>query len=741
MMNTIHPLRSAAMFGLLWIASLSLQAQITTDNSLTPEELVALLVGPDVQVSGVEFAGDSLQMGAFENNNGNLTISAGIVLSSGNIEELTGPNDNGGTTGVINGQGGYDDLQTLANINTNDAAILKFDFVATGDSLTFNYSFGSEEYNEYVCSAFNDVFGLFLSGPGIDGPFTDGGINLATVPGTDNIPVSIHTINNGTVGASAGGSSANCDALDSLWQDNAVFYFDNVENFSDPFNPNPNADPNATQMDGFTVTLTAGAVLQCGETYTLRFAIADGSDGSLDSVVLLEAGSFSAGSVDLNADAVPLAADGLQNIVPYNEAVGLPDVFTYENGESFPYTAWSDDNTILVEVDGENVQVDAVVIEGCNDAQFTVVRPEIEVDLLDTLYLGLAGSALLGLDYNESFNEVIMFPGQTSSNITLGVKDDGFDEGVETVEITFEYVNGCGETVITSSRVVILDAMPVEAVPSAVSCLNADGTQTLGYDDISGYGPFRFVWDGNEWNNAAEEPSDWVTSFDSLFSMTNGEGQLISTHNIELTVIDQCNKPFVFEQIVYHPVITETEICFEDRQDFPMFNAGIPIVDLLLDGESVIDNDVLGDTLMFDITSAGTTLGDEDLWQLNAIESGTFGWERVLTMVDSCGFETDALLRVRDCEIPNVFTPNNDSRNDNFRIRGLNGLMGTKLVVYNRYGTKVFEDETTSDAEFELVWNGRHNNGNPAAEGTYQWVLIRPDGISDRGQLTLIRQR
>ena len=456
---------------------------------------------------------------------------------------------------------------------------------------------------------------------------------------------------------------------------------------------------------------------------------------------MLEAGSFSAGSVDLNADAVPLAADGLEDVVPYNESVGLPAVFSYGNDESFPYGAWSNDNTILVEVDGQNVQVDAVVIEGCNDAQFTVVRPEIEIDLLDTLYLGLEGSALLGLDYNESFNEVIMYPGQTESVITLGVKDDGFEEGVESVEITFEYVNGCGETVITSSRVVILDPLPVEAIPSPVSCLDENGNQTLGYDDISGYGPFNFVWDGNLWNNAGEDPSEWVTSFDSLFSMTNTEGQLISSHNIELTVIDQCNKPFVFEQIVYHPVITETEICFDDRQDFPMFNPGIPIVDLLLGGESVLADDILGDTLLFDITSAGSTVDGAALWRLNAIESGSYGWERVLTMVDSCGFETSALLRVRDCEIPNVFTPNNDSRNDNFRIRGLDGLMGSRLVIYNRYGSIVFQDETTSDAEFELVWNGRHNNGNPAAEGTYQWVLIRPDGISDRGQLTLIRQR
>ena len=38
------------------------------------------------------------------------------------------------------------------------------------------------------------------------------------------------------------------------------------------------------------------------------------------------------------------------------------------------------------------------VAEGCNDAQFTVIRPELGSDVQDTLYLDLAGSALLGDD-------------------------------------------------------------------------------------------------------------------------------------------------------------------------------------------------------------------------------------------------------------------------------------------------------------------------------------------------------
>ena len=160
-------LQRATAFAFCILIGFAANAQITTDSSPSNEELVQLLVGPDVQISNVGFSGDILQRGSFENNDGNLTISSGIVLSSGNIEELTGPNDEGGATGPITGVGGNDDLTALAEINTNDAAVLQFDFVATGDSLFFNYSFGSEEYNEYVCANYNDVFGLFLSGPGI----------------------------------------------------------------------------------------------------------------------------------------------------------------------------------------------------------------------------------------------------------------------------------------------------------------------------------------------------------------------------------------------------------------------------------------------------------------------------------------------------------------------------------------------------------------------------------------------
>ena len=116
-------MRFAAFFGVLCACASSIQAQITTDNSLTPEELVALLVGPDVQVSNITFTGTATQRGTFVNNNGNLPISEGIVLSTGDLSLLVGPNDQSGA-GMNVGGGAYPDLNTLSGVTTFDAAIL-----------------------------------------------------------------------------------------------------------------------------------------------------------------------------------------------------------------------------------------------------------------------------------------------------------------------------------------------------------------------------------------------------------------------------------------------------------------------------------------------------------------------------------------------------------------------------------------------------------------------------------------
>ena len=699
------------------VLSLQMTGQVTiTQPYTTAEEYVQeILLGEGVTATNITYTGSLAQLGLLENGSGVFSVESGLML---NTDDAT---CEGFCGDCLGGSVPDQDLLDVANsvpplINqtftvssVNDVCILEFDFEAGGDSIAFNYVFGSDEYLTYVNTTYNDIFAFFLSGPGITGPyaspagFPDGAINIAQVPESDPLlPVTISSVNNVT---------------------NSDYYINN-----------PAQEGICT--NGYTTTFTAAAAVQCGETYHIKLAIADGTDTALESFVVLESGSFSSNAVNLEADAVPFSAGGLQNLVPYEESLGLPSVFNYPNGESFPFGEWSANNETIVTVDGQETVIDAVIIEGCNDARFTVIRPEVEADLLDTLYLGLAGSAILGLDYSDTFDEVIMTPGQTESEITLGVVDDGANEGVEFVEITYEYINGCGELITTTSKVVILDPIPVEATPSNVDCQNLDGTQVLGYDNITGYGPFRYVWDNNEWNNAWADPADWTVSFDSLFTMTDDEGALLPSHNIELIVIDQCGKAFTFEQEVLYPVMTEAEICGGNTQDFPAFNSGILVEDVRFNGVSLITNNLSDVPLIVDATETG------ERWKLNGIVADVVEdtWQGVLTLVDTCGYETEALVRVRDCVVPNVFTPDASGDNDNFRIRGLDGYMGSRLMIYNRYGTIVFQDETATDAEFELVWNGRYDNGNDAPEGTYQWVLIRADGMKEAGQLTLLRQ-
>ena len=192
----------------------TVKSQITVDESLTAEDVVTqILLGEGVIVSNITFSGDLDQIGSFANNNSNILIDEGLIMATGSCSNVIGPNNAGGsTTGGGNFGAGDPDLTALSTFNTNDAAILEFDFIPSGDSIKFFYSFGSDEYNEYVCGSVNDAFGFFLSGPGISGPFTNNAINLAIIPETD-IPVTINSVNNGNVGSN--GTAAQRHGCDS----------------------------------------------------------------------------------------------------------------------------------------------------------------------------------------------------------------------------------------------------------------------------------------------------------------------------------------------------------------------------------------------------------------------------------------------------------------------------------------------------------------------------------------------
>ena len=116
-------------------------------------------------------------------------IESGIIMTTGNAADAPGPNTTDNTW-IYNNLPEDSDLEAFAGYpNTYDATVLEFDFeVATTGTLSFNYIFASEEYNEWANSEYNDVFAFFLDET-----------NIALIPGTD-IPVAINTVNGGGPG-------------------------------------------------------------------------------------------------------------------------------------------------------------------------------------------------------------------------------------------------------------------------------------------------------------------------------------------------------------------------------------------------------------------------------------------------------------------------------------------------------------------------------------------------------------
>ena len=77
-------------------------------------------------------------------------------------------------------------------------------------------------------------------------------------------------------------------------------------------------------------------------------------------------------------------------------------------------------------------------------------------------------------------------------------------------------------------------------------------------------------------------------------------------------------------------------------------------------------------------------------------------------------------------EVPNIFTPNNDGYNDEFRIKARE-LETYRCVIYNRWGEKVFETEDSDEN-----WNGKKmNEGGNLSSGTYYYVI---DGTGKQGE-------
>ena len=255
---------------LLSISSVHAQWLDVVSADLPPYNVPAQLIrdhltGPGIEILDVQYDGKPHAVGYFTGGDSAIGLRRGLLLTTGrslsadglgmdfssddNDFDLLDPDLGGQTTGPM-----------------FDLTRYRITFRASADSIRFRYVFASEEYPEFACSAFNDVFGFFLQGPGY--PVA---VNIARVPGT-NLPVTINNVHPA--------NGPGCAAL------HAQYYNNNNNSVQQPV------------YDGLLDVFIAEAAVQPCGIYTMTLALADVSDGAYDSGVFLEAKSFgSAASV------------------------------------------------------------------------------------------------------------------------------------------------------------------------------------------------------------------------------------------------------------------------------------------------------------------------------------------------------------------------------------------------------------------------------------------------------------
>ena len=90
----------------------------------------------------------------------------------------------------------------------------------------------------------------------------------------------------------------------------------------------------------------------------------------------------------------------------------------------------------------------------------------------------------------------------------------------------------------------------------------------------------------------------------------------------------------------------------------------------------------------------------------------------------------------KDFFIPNAFTPNNDGRNDLFKVYG-SSVTAAEIKIYNQWGVMLYETKDNQKG-----WDGTHKN-NPQPVGLYVYVvkvrLSNEDTFIKKGTIRLIR--
>lgn len=278
---------------------------VNTSTYTVPQLVTDVLVNkPCVQLSNINFRtgtnfGSSNGIGYFTNTNPAFPLASGVVLSTGNVLNVPGPNSSTLNDGNLAWSGDTDLQNALLaagiTMNSTNATVLEFDFVPFSPNFNFQFLFASEEYGNFQCQ-FSDAFAFLLTNVA-----TGVTTNLAVVPSTTD-PISVTTIRNSLY-------NSNCGSVN--------------PSYFGAFNGGSNAAAAPINFNGQTVVMNANSnSLVPNTTYRIKLVVADRQDFQSDSAIFLGANSFNIGQDVLGTDLTVTA----------NSAVCFNDTTTLTSG-------------------------------------------------------------------------------------------------------------------------------------------------------------------------------------------------------------------------------------------------------------------------------------------------------------------------------------------------------------------------------------------------------------------------
>ncbi|WP_299099551.1 choice-of-anchor L domain-containing protein [uncultured Winogradskyella sp.] len=778
------------LFTALIVSLFSSAQNITVDSqTYTAQELIEnILIDSDcienvivTNIVGGDFGGSDQSYGYFDAAGTTFPFESGIVLSTGRLLNVPGPNTSLSDDDATNWVGDNDLENALAETGTLNATILEFEFTSVATQVSFNYIFASEEYQENNSNTclFSDLFGFLIRPASSQGAYE----NIALVPNT-NTPVKVTTVTPGVPG--------DCPPTNET-------YFGSFNGSDAPIN-----------FNGQTDVLTATANIIPNETYHVKLVIADEHNFRYDSAVFLEASSF-----ELSSDLGPNLLIETSNALCEGETLELnatqegQNIYNWykdnvlvetQSGNCFncgKYTI-SEAGTYNVEVTLDNgcLSYGEIVIEYATlpiGFDSVLIECDLNQDGITTYNLFDAAINLTNGNQDNNVSAFFLSESDASLNINAITSPEVFQNSTPFQTVYARLVNDANCYAIAELE--LQTSNNIIEIPNLEKCdgIVIDGMATFNLNDITTSiqdhiptDAFATFYESEidailENNPLPTTYTNSVIDSQTIYVKVNSNSQCYSISTVNLNVL-------------YTPILEEDETVFYciNEGQVPLTIYGGVLNDLpnnyyyewLFNG---VITDI--DTLFYDVTEPGVytvvvtdpngcsssrtiTVSQSQIGSIESVDiegiapnntisisiSGTGDYEVSLDDPDglyyddnlvfsnvSQGFHTIYIKDKNGCGIteetisvlgfPKFFTPNGDDDNPVWKAFGSEQQFQliSSIEIYNRYGKLITQQVTSLDG-----WDGTFK-GNEVPSDDYWYIANFVDGSTYTGHFALKR--